>query len=72
MAAKTKTKPVHWATEIDDDLRVACADRADALHALTIKDSPANRTAYADACVEVDDLLDQRNRMAIVEALVTH
>lgn len=70
--AKTKTKPVHWATEIDDDIRAACADRAEAKRKRDIKDSPANRTAYADACVEVDDLLDQRNRMAIVEALVTH
>lgn len=68
MAAKT----VDWATEIDDDIRLACADRAEAWRKLAIKDSTHNREAYADACVEVDDLLDQRNRMALVEALVTH
>lgn len=69
---RTKTKPAHWATEIDEDIRAACADRADAKRKRDMKDSPANREAYADACTEVDDLLEQRHRMAVVEALVTH
>lgn len=56
--------------EIDCDLTAACHDRHEAWRKLAIKDSPDNRDAYAEACAEVDALLDMRFAYARAERMV--
>lgn len=59
--AKTKIKAdTDVIDTIDQDIRVACNDRAKAWRDLVVKDSPANRSAYDAACTCVDELLDMR------------
>lgn len=55
-------------SELDDDIRAACADRAEAFRRLMVKDSTDNRAAYQTACVEVDELLDLRHDLAMTES----
>jgi hypothetical protein len=55
---------------IDGDLAAACHDRHEAWRNLAMRDSPENREAYADACAEVDALLDLRHEWVIAERMV--
>lgn len=48
---------------IDEDLEAACLDRHETWRRLAIKDNQTNRDAYAEACTEVDALLDMRFEM---------
>ena len=48
---------------IDEDIRAACCDRAEAWRKLCIRDDQANRETYAELCDEVDALLELRHGM---------
>lgn len=52
---------------IDCDLAVACARRHEAWRKLVVRDDQANGDAYAEACAEVDALLDMRFEMQASE-----
>ena len=57
--------------EIDQDLRTACLERQEAWRQLVVKDSTANRDAYAEASERVDGLLEMRHAMATADSIVT-
>ena len=57
-------KSISALEEVDEDIRAAIADRDVAFRKLMVKDTMVNRDTYADACAEVDALLELRFGMA--------
>ena len=56
--------PLSALEELDRELLAACNARTAAFRRMVIKDSTVNRETYADACDEVDALLELRHDIA--------